>query len=141
MYGFTLNDTATGAGEEANFTDVVSYHGGEDEVRVYTVQYEKEYHLMTVPYYKVLTKPSKLLEAHGILTAYRALPPGPTSEHGYFELFIAATVHNRWSKCVSHERVSRRRVRGRRGGPLPGEIPHEAQPHRVVLPVGRRVAE
>jgi hypothetical protein len=92
VYGFTLNDTAAGTGEEANFTNVVGYHGGEDEVRVYTVQYEKEYQLMTVPYYKVVTKPSKLLEAYGIFTAFRPLPPGPSAEHGYFELFIAATV-------------------------------------------------
>ena len=96
MYGFTLNESV--AGEEANFTNIVSYHAQEDEVRVYTMQYEKEYQLMTVPYYKVVTKPSQLLDSHGVCTAYRPIPPGPTSEHGYFELFIAATVQNRWSK-------------------------------------------
>jgi hypothetical protein len=96
VYGFTLNESV--AGEDTNFTNIVSYHAQEDEVRVYTMQYEKEYQLMTVPYYKVVTKPSQLLDSHGVFTAYRPIPPGPTSEHGYFELFIAATVQNRWSK-------------------------------------------
>jgi len=72
IYGFTLNSTV--ANEEANFTNVIAYNTHHDEIRVYFLTYEKEFQLLTVPFYKTVTKPGKLVDSFGVFTASRTIP-------------------------------------------------------------------